>query len=438
MLAMHASNAQLQLSPGTTLRSSSNVFIVLDNIGLIANGNISQAAGEGNIKFTGGLNVPLSGSAAITLDKLLMAKTGAANVNLQRNINIISQVSFTGGLLNLNNNILDLGTSGSIIGETEAAKVYTVGTGYVQSTAVLNAPSSANPGGLGAIITSPANLGSTVVRRGHRSQVNAFGNGKSILRYYEIIPTNNTALNATLRLHYLDAELNALNENNLTLWKSNNGTSWTNMGFTTRSTTLNYVERSGLSDFSTWTLSEVFNALPVTYTLINTRCVNGQSRIAWNTAQEEGFDHFNVMRTTDGRTWQLVGTVPAAGGGGQHSYTLTDSYPGNAQYRIETIDISGRQTYSKIIVSDCAAKPGMEAFPNPVKDWVTVSLSVNAPARLLLKIYDEKGTMARQQQTSVAAGTNQLMMNMKGLTPGNYFLSAEWNGEKKIIKIIKE
>lgn len=437
MAVLHA-GAQLQLGSGTTLRSNSNVYIVLDNIGLISNGTVSQVAGEGYIKFTGASDVALSGNSAVTIDKLLMAKTGTARLNLQRNINIVSQVAFTSGLLNLNNNIIDLGASGSVQGETESAKVYTNGTGYVQSTVVLNAPSSVNPGGLGAIITSSANLGSTIVRRGHRSQVNTYGNGNSILRYYEISPANNTGLNATLRLHYLDAELNALDENSLTLWKSPNGTQWSNMGFTARNTTLNYVERSGLSGFSFWTLSSPFNALRVIYTLINTRCVSGQVRISWNTAQEEGFDHFNILRTADGRTWQSVGKVRAAGGPGQHSYTLMDSYAGNAQYRIMTVDINGRELYSKIILSDCGGKRGVEVFPNPVKDIATVSLSLDAEARVAIKVYDMESRLVRSQQVGVSAGVTQLQLDMKGLGAGSYVLVAEWGNERNVVKVVKE
>ena len=161
----------------------------------------------------------------------------------------------------LHNNI-DLGATGAVNGESETSRLIGFAGGYIQIINTLNAPSSANPGNLGAIITSPQNLGSTTIRRGEQSQANGGGAGSSILRYYDISPATNSGLNATLRFSYFNAELNGLDENTLVLWRSPDNISWSNQGFTTRNTITNYVEKTGIDAFSRWTLSATSNPLP--------------------------------------------------------------------------------------------------------------------------------------------------------------------------------
>lgn len=75
-------------------------------------------------------------------------------------------------------------------------------------------------------------------------------------RTYFITPTGGSGYVATLRLHYLDSELNGNNESSLQLWR-NNGTNWTMQGVTTRNTTDNWVEYAGVTQFSPWALSQL-------------------------------------------------------------------------------------------------------------------------------------------------------------------------------------
>jgi Secretion system C-terminal sorting domain len=123
----------------------------------------------------------------------------------------------------------------------------------VEITQTLDAPLSVNPGNLGAIITSAQNFGSTVIRRGH--QVQTIGNQLTVKRYFDIIPANNLSLNATLRFIYFDSEMNGFDENSVVIWKSQDNINWNEMGFDSRSTTTNYIEKTGIADFSRWTLS---------------------------------------------------------------------------------------------------------------------------------------------------------------------------------------
>ncbi|MES1216787.1 MAG: Calx-beta domain-containing protein [Bacteroidota bacterium] len=250
------SQGGIRVDSGTTIKSSNGAYIVLNNAGLVNNGGIQHS---GVIKFIGNTNVSLSGNGSSVLDKINLSLSPATMLSLLNNVIVDSEFSFSGGLLNLNNNKLDLGTSGLLTNESETSRAYTTGTGYIEAVKNLNAPSQVNTGNLGAIISSSANLGSTIIRRGHKIQNNIYGANNSLQRYYDIIPSTNTGLNATLRMRYFDAELNSIPEDTLSIWRSSDNINWTSIGFNTRSNSLNYVEKTAVGSFSRITLSQAVN-----------------------------------------------------------------------------------------------------------------------------------------------------------------------------------
>ena len=275
----------LQATSGATIKTVNNSFIVLDNVHVVNNGSFVQAAGDGTIKFTGNADVNISGSSIAIFDKLNIAKTTSFKVTVQQDVNVVGQVNFTSGLLDLNNSVLNLGTTGLVNGETETSRIFTLGNGYVQVINLLNMPVSANPGNLGAIISSTKNLGSVTIRRGHLAQANVSGTTPGIRRYYDIMPINDNGLKATLRFQYFDAELNGLDESTLELWKQGKKT-WTNEGFTSRSTVNNYVEKTNIGALSRWTLSGVINSAlkkadPVYTNLIKENSINNNHLSVW-------------------------------------------------------------------------------------------------------------------------------------------------------------
>ena len=254
----------LTITNGSSLYVGPAGILTLHNTNLNVSGGFSMAAGSSTVRFTGNLTTQIEGSNLPFFDIISIEKTGGAQLQLARNINVRTAIQFNTGLFNLNGNTIFLTTNGILNGESAASHI-TGTNGFIEGSMLLNAPASQNPGNLGAVISSNQDLGLVIVRRGHQSQTNAAGNGNSVLRYYDISSANNTALNATLRFNYLDAELNGLSENELVLWKSTGSNIWTNEGFTSRDIGANYVEKTGIPGFSRWTLSSPNNALPVEF-----------------------------------------------------------------------------------------------------------------------------------------------------------------------------
>lgn len=333
-------HAQLQIASNTTFKLEGNATLVLQDMNLVNNGTFNQTAGT--VRFTGTTNNTISGTQPTKIHVLQLAKTGTAELQLQRTLSINTLVSFTSGLLNLNNNNLELEPAALLTGETETSRIIGANGGYVQIVVSLNSPSSANPGNLGAVITSAQNLGTVTIRRGHVPQTISVVSRQSINRYYDISPTTNSALNATLRFNYFNAELNGRNEALFSLWRSNDNVNWTGAGFSSRDATGNFVQQTGIASFSRWTLTDidfptnVFDLAP-----------NGAPAIrVWPNPTVELLNlSVRVKKTTDG-TIAIVDML-----GRRLMNRSVKLITGNNQLQIETIQLAAG-TYHLIVTAE--------------------------------------------------------------------------------------
>jgi len=435
-------SAQLVITPGAQLSFAANTQVVLENMDLINNG--SFLPGNSNITFSGAVPAAISGTQPIQFYSIEINKGLFSSLLLQKGISVQQTISFSAGFLNLNGFDIDLGSTGLLNGEKESSRVIGDNGGKIVFTGVLNAPSSLNPGNLGAVISSGQNLGNTIIRRGHSSQANAYNNGSSIKRFYEIIPANNAGLNAVLRMHYLDQELNGFDENTLNLWKSANGISWQNIGFTTRSNTLNYIEKTGLADFSRITLSSATNALPVHFILFNANCNNNTVKLTWKTAQEQNANDFQVEKSDDGIRFSTIGSVPASGNSStEKTYGFTDnsSSSGSVFYRIAETDFDGKKSYTAVNSVQCGSlRDDLRVWPNPVGPTLFVNISATHASPVTIRLFDNKGALVYIQHNALLKGSNQLDINMSNLVSGVYSMAVEWNEGKiqKLIKLVKQ
>ena len=245
--------AQLKIATGTTFKTSGTVSIVLTDADIENNGFFIQDS-LGSLLFSGTQNAAIKGTAQSKIGNLQMAKANNSKVLLSNHVKIGNKVSFVSGFIDLNGYNLLLDSTANIVGESEANRFIGANGGYIETIRNLNAPSMVNAANLGAFITTGANLGVVTIRRGHKVQ-SGTGLNTSISRYYTITPQSNTRLSASIRLSYFDAEKINLDENLLDIFQSNDsGLNWNNLSQTARNTTLNYVEKSGVTTLSRYTL----------------------------------------------------------------------------------------------------------------------------------------------------------------------------------------
>ncbi len=438
LLAGTVVHAQLFIQNGATVYTTGAAVVTLQHTNLVNNGTYLQATG-GKTIFAGAGNDTIMGTASpqSAFDTVEIAKQGTGRLVLLQDLKPNGALRFTSGILDLHGHVINLGQNAGLIGESETSYATdTVYGGYLAVTRTLNAPVAVNPGNLGVLISSAQNLGATIIHRGHMSQVNGHNTGSSITRFFDMLPANNANLNATLRILYRDGELNGLTESMLEMWKSTDSLNWTNMGSSSKSAAGNYVERNGIQDFSRWTLSVINSPLPLQLTRFDADCNDGRVSLSWTTAQESGVSRFVIQYSTDAQTWTDRDIV--AFYAGTDTYVYTDKQD-KGYYRLGITDRYGSTRYSRVVYGACGvAAAGPELWPNPVADRLFLALSVAAPVELQLQLSDARGALVYGGRQWLQAGRNQLSLETQHLSPGIYWLTAIWEGNRKVFKVVKQ
>jgi len=209
----------IQVTPGSHLIVNGAPSLVFNNASLVNNGDFS--AGNGSLFFTGdsALARPFIGGTVPPAFYNLIIDRNADDLWLNSKIAVTGKIVLNNGNLQLNNYTLDLGGSGSIQGERAGSCITGANGGVITVTMPLNAPRDVNPGNIGVEISSEANLGFTVITRGHIQQAGE----SSIRRYFDISPQLNAP--ASLRFFYLEGELADRNKEQLTLFSGRAGDS---------------------------------------------------------------------------------------------------------------------------------------------------------------------------------------------------------------------
>jgi hypothetical protein len=422
--------AQLYINGGVSFTLSGNAQLTLNNMDLINNGGLST--GTGSILFTGKAVNKISGVQNMSLYDLAVGKD-SGSVQLQVPVKVSHQVIFTEGLLDLNGNDLDLGTSGSLSGELNSDHITGSVGGSVLFTANLNAPNGVDPGNLGLSITSSKNLGPTTIRRGHETQTSSqISADSSISRYYDINPTLNTGLDATVRFTYLPTELNGLDATHLILYEEGSDSTWTSLGYDSRDTAGHYVQKMAVSSLGRLTLSPVSTPLSVHFVGFDAVCQGSAVALNWQTADEVNIAYYSVERSIDGIGWGSIGTVAAASNPALiNDYSFEDdSAGGNEYYRIAEYDRDGKYTLSRVVTTGCNAQESFNIWPNPVSDRLYIRLEVSAGSEAAIKMWDVKGGLVRQLSAQLNSGSNLLHLDVKGLAAGVYLVNIVYhNGQ---------
>ncbi len=417
---------------GTYLVANGAVKIVLNNGGLTNNGSLS--AGNSELVFTGNAATSASfigGTGSTGLYNLTLSKS-SNGIQLNSNISLSNILLFTSGdSLFLNNHNIDLGSSGSLSGETGTKRVTGRNGGYIQSTQALNAPAGVNPGNLGFRITSLANLGSTVIRRGHHQQ-----SGASVYRYFDVTPVNNIGLDATVNFYYFDTELAGIAEPNLALFASaNGGAQWLNMGEEGIDQGANILTMGSIDILNRFTLANI--SAPLAVKLIRFYAVATESDVIlnWVTSAESNNAFYDIERSADGVHFMKIGYTPGVGTTSQEQqYQFIDlmPIPGKSWYRLRQVDTDGKFNYTSVVMIDRAARLHELAriYPNPLNGTALyLNFHTENAGEQSFVIYNQAGILLRQYKFNCVSGTQVIELNTGHLPAGIYTIHQPGNSK---------
>lgn len=174
--------------------------------------------------------------------------------------------------------------------------------------------------------------------------------------------------------------------------------------------------------------------LPVTLEQFTATAVNNNKvLLKWQTATELNNDRFEIERSADRSHWENIGTVRGNGSTTvtqQYNHTDLQPHTGVSFYRLKQVDIDGTPTWSAIRSVTIEAGISFSAYPNPVRDLLTV----NASSVKDLQLYSQSGQQLTSSVQIQRISNNKARIDMRQLAPGTYFLSTG----TKTITIIKQ
>ena len=436
---------------GTGLQGNKDGTIYTINAGktLSFGTSSSLSTGTGTSATANGTTLNVYGTIDLLSNNGYLALKNTTGITSALNIYSGGEVK-TGGNCSLTNGTdagtISLTVNGALScnGTLDLGVATVSGTGSITNTVSLNAPSSVNVGGLGAVITSAGNLGSTTVKRGFSFQTGSGNQG--IKRWYDIAPATNTGLNATLVFNYSEGdELNGIEETNLVPFKSTDGgTTWT-LQTGTLDVALNTVTISGIDGFSRWTLGNVNSKLPVELTGFTAQVKDRTVELLWNTKSEVNNAGFSIERRISSGTWSSIGFAEGNGTvNTPRSYRFTDhvSSARTYQYRLKQIDRDGAFEYSPVV----EAVVGLTArdyqlsqnYPNPFNPSTVMTFAMNNSEHVSVKVFNLLGQEVATLFNDIALGNQlyTLTFDASRLSSGIYLYTLRSNSRTETRKML--
>ncbi len=151
---------------------------------------------------------------------------------------------------------------------------------------------------------------------------------------------------------------------------------------------------------------------------------NAQSvTINWRTANENNSKEFIVQRSIDnGATWETIKTLAAAGySQNTLAYNCVDYSPAKALnlYRLKSVDVDNRFSLSASKPAFFAESAQVSIWPNPATTSVNIAFAASDVANKKVLLFDMNG----KQVQNINTLSNQLKLNLSGLTKGVYILN---------------
>ncbi|HMJ69769.1 MAG TPA: T9SS type A sorting domain-containing protein [Cyclobacteriaceae bacterium] len=158
--------------------------------------------------------------------------------------------------------------------------------------------------------------------------------------------------------------------------------------------------------------------------------------LRWATASEINFDHFDILRSTDGRKFDVIASVPGHGTTKQpHDYSFTDGFPfaGVSYYRLQANDFDGYTETFKTVSVKIETGKDISLYPMPVVNESKLSFKLNflPETEIQITITNVTGVECIRRAYSHAEGEMDL-----DLEPGVYIVRMTSSGFSKVLRIV--
>lgn len=184
------------------------------------------------------------------------------------------------------------------------------------------------------------------------------------------------------------------------------------------------------------TLPPCSTLLPIDLVSFTGNCDTQNIILQWKTETESNNNYFTVERSTNGTSWQIIGTVSGAdNSSSQLNYRLTDSAPnkGKSYYRLMQTDFSGNYKYSTIIyVNPCENKSLdlLSIYPNPTTGKFDLLFTGDIKKINSIDIFNSQGQHVNSSKEF------QSSFDLSDNVAGFYFVRVQQNSEIVNLKFV--
>ncbi len=173
--------------------------------------------------------------------------------------------------------------------------------------------------------------------------------------------------------------------------------------------------------------------LPVTGLELNVQPAGKSVAVKWSTVTEINCERFDVLHSTDGISFQKIGTVSGAGTTDikQYYQFLHDApVDGNNYYRLQQFDIDGHFKYSFVRQVTMGKNTRVTIAPNPAHHSVTINGANNSE----IKVFNLAGTLMHSSK----ATSDSYKLDINSYAHGTYVVRIAKGSNITSIKFIKD
>ncbi len=180
--------------------------------------------------------------------------------------------------------------------------------------------------------------------------------------------------------------------------------------------------------------------LPVGFISFEAQPVNNSIQLKWSTASEKNNNRFEISRSYDGKTWQVLGSQIGKGNSDAvSSYSLTDNQPlnGVSYYQLAQFDHDETKTVLSIKTVNISleAAVDVQVFPNPTTKEINVFIPNHYGENISVSMHNNKGKLIHKEQF---LNNDQIKkLNLTNIPhAGLYILKINGQGASTVKKIV--
>lgn len=176
------------------------------------------------------------------------------------------------------------------------------------------------------------------------------------------------------------------------------------------------------------------SVMPIKTGSLTVEKIGTRHKISWETYSENPGSTYEVERSNTNNNFTSLTTIPAKGSSSK--YVFWDNHPltGVNYYRIKLNDVSVKTEYSNIVkINNTPAATMLTAYPNPVKDVLTLTLQTTRGNNATVIIHNLQGKPVKQMIMTA----DQQQLDLSSLPKGLYILQYRDDSNTVVIKIEK-